>query len=175
MKTTPRRRITAILIACAICFAPMSSFAQSNDEPDWLDEQLSLSTTSTSYAFLPVTLIALAGAIITGGGGVTTTTTLMKDLEQEKKKNEQFAAMLDGYMSEHPEVWRDTVSLGGGLMSDDLSGVLALRPEDRGAFGVALRQQRQPMIALLDAPRGMARGHQAIDLLLNARAAISAQ
>ncbi len=171
MKTTPRRRLTATLIACAICFAPMSSFAQSDNQ----DAELGMLTTSyLSIIYLPF-ILAAVGAMLTTAGGVVITTTTLQNNDKEKKQRDSFAMLLDNYMSEHPEEWCETVSLGGGLLIEDVSGVLALRPEERGPFGAALRQQRQPMLALLDAPRGLERGHQAVDLLLHARATISAQ
>ncbi len=158
-----RHSLALITMALCLTLAPVSAFAQDDDDG------FEVSFGNVYFVITSVTAgaVTVAGALVVmlSYGGIATTSSTTPSADPPAAQRERVAALLDAYMSEHPEALRDALALGAGPAVTDLAHALHVPAEQHNMFATLLRERRGAMGALLEQPAGLERGYQALAVL----------
>lgn len=159
-----KRSTCALMMLLMVALSPSLALAQAEDEDTGV---------GFGNIYYVITGISVAGVTTAGvlvmlltKGGVSTTSSSTQDDASPAVRIRQAALILDAYMSDHPNAWREALALGAGAPVDDISWVLGdLEPQGTSGLGLKLRHKRRALEVLEQEPAGIARGYKALALL----------
>lgn len=137
-------KLSLKVIATFTLLSLLPSAAMAEHEPQGESTVMVITTApSSTSSTSAVVLITATNPFFSSSTSSTTADTLFGSTQNTEQ-----------YMRANAVAMQEDIAVGGGRTIEDLASMCGLKPEDMSAFAKLLREQREPLIAMLE-PSGL--------------------
>lgn len=137
-------KLSLKIISALALISLLPSVAMADHEPEGGSTVMVISTApSTTSSTSAIVLITATNPFFSSSTSSTTADTLFGSTQNTEQ-----------YMRANAVAMQEDIAVGGGRTIEDLASMCGLKPEDMSAFAKLLREQREPLIAMLE-PSGL--------------------